>query len=76
MFSERNNQRRAQDNEMIDSFFEAADDRRFIKSKAEVVETIRSRNSYRFWRLQHDLKWFKKELRRQGYNPDEFGEFL
>lgn len=74
--NEHNKAQKALDDEMVDSFFTEADKRTGPRTSEDITEAIKARNSYRFWRLQHDLKWFRKELKRLGYSPDDFREFL
>jgi hypothetical protein len=74
-----NHQKKRLDDEVVLSFFEAADERRRTKkprNRDELIESIKKKNSYRWWRLQHDYKWLQKEMRKAGYNPEEARELL
>jgi hypothetical protein len=74
-----NNEKKRLDDEMVDSFFSAADERnrhRRPRNRDELIELIKRDNSYRWWRLQHDYNWLRKQMKKHGYNPDEARELL
>lgn len=72
-----NNAKYILDDAMIDSFFEAADSRKARPVDRDgIIDLIKSKNSYRWWRLNHDYKWLRKEMKRLGYNPDDARELL
>ena len=74
-----NGLKRKLDEETIDSFFSAADQRKHVRrpqTREEIIALVTSSNTYRWWRLQHDYKWLKKQMKKHGYNPDEARELL
>ncbi len=72
-----NNLKKKLDDDMVDSFFEAAEQRpKRPQNRDELIELIKKNNSYRWWRLQHDYKWLRRQLKKNGYNPDEARELL
>lgn len=44
--------------------------------RESVLLKIKARNSYRLWRIQHDMKWLRKEVKRLGYDPELAKELL
>lgn len=76
MFEAHNKAKKMLDDAMVDSFMEAADQRKGPRTKAEILAIIKKRNGYRLWRIRHDYKWLQKEMRRLGYNPDDAKELL
>lgn len=62
--------------EDFELFFEAAENRITPRSKSKIIAEIEKKNSYRWWRIRHDYKWLKRQLKRMGYNPDEAKELL
>jgi hypothetical protein len=74
-----NGLKRKLDEETIDSFFGAADERhKHMKprNRDEIIELVTRSNTYRWWRLKHDYKWLQKQMKKHGYNPDEARELL
>lgn len=38
----------------------------------EVRRMLRNQNPVRWWRLQRDVRWMKRMMKRKGINPEEF----
>lgn len=61
----------------VDSFMDAADRRRIPpQTKEQVIEIIKKKNSYRWWRLRHDYKWLRRQMKKLGLSPDDARELL
>lgn len=67
--------RRLREEDVI-AFYEASDKRRPALGRDEIITIIRGKNSYRWWRIQHDYKWLRKQMRKLGQNPDDARELL
>jgi hypothetical protein len=59
-------------------WFEAAEDRQRNASKRDKLpaEQVQARNPWRWRRLQKDIRWVQKELKRLGYSPDDWRRIL
>ena len=55
----------------VDSFVEAATLRKEPRTTAQARAAIRQSNPVRWWRLQGDLKWLRREMKRMGLNPED-----
>lgn len=62
--------------EEFTSWFEEAELRKPHPSREAIIMRIKARNSYRWWRLQHDYKWLKRQCKKMGLNPEEARELL
>lgn len=66
--------RQATDDE-VNSWFDAADRRpkraklKFISAE-DAIEFVKTKNSYRWWRLNYDYRWLRKTLKKGGYDPE------
>ena len=58
--------------EDIDGFYAAAE-KRPMKERTivNIQEEIKLKNPVRWNRMQRDLKWLKKQMRKMGLNPEE-----
>lgn len=45
-------------------------------TREEIIAFVKQSNSYRWWRLQHDYKWLKRQMKKLGQNPDDARELL
>lgn len=60
----------------IELFVAAAEARRPMKTRDEVIALLERKNQWRMWRLRKDFKWLQKQLKRMGYNPEEARDLL
>lgn len=78
-----NDKRRLNQND-LDGIWEASTDR--VTSAAfrtprrmtrdEIIAVIKQKNGYRWWRIQYDYRWLRKQMKKLGQNPDEARELL
>jgi hypothetical protein len=72
-----NNLKKKLDDDMVDSFFEAAEQRpKRPQNRDELIALIKKSNSHRWWRLNYDYKWLRRQMKKHGYNPDDARELL
>jgi len=57
-------------------FFEATERRTGPMTRDQIIEAIRQKNPYRWWRIQYDYRWLKKQVKKLGLNPDDARELL
>jgi len=67
--------RKVQPDEM-EGWFEASELRIPAQTRDSIIARIKEQNSYRWWRLNHDYKWLKRQMKKMGLNPDEARELL
>ena len=60
----------------IDAFMDAAERRMRPITRDEIREHMRRKNGWRWWRLQHDYRWLRKQMKKLGLNPDDARELL
>lgn len=70
------NQPRTLDDADYVSWFAAADRRTDPLSRDELIVEIKKRNPHRWWRIQYDYKWLRRQMKRLGQNPDDARELL
>lgn len=54
----------------------AVDKRTGPRDRSQIIAQIKAKNSYRWWRIQYDYRWLRKQMRKMGYNPDEAKDLL
>jgi hypothetical protein len=59
-----------------DGWFESADMRVKPLTHDEIIKAVKKRGSFRWWRLNHDYKWLKKQMKKMGYSPEDARELL
>jgi len=60
----------------IDAWLLAADKRTSPRSRNQIIASIKAQNSYRWWRLNHDIKWIKRQMKKAGLSPDDWKDLL
>lgn len=55
----------------IDSFNEAADQRKPQRTQTNIIEALRKKDGHRMWRLQRDYRWMQKQMKKMGLNPED-----
>lgn len=74
--------KRTLDDDDYESFFSAADARprrttpRSPQTRADIIAALEKKNSYRMWRLNHDYKWLRRQMKKMGHDPDDARELL
>jgi len=80
----RNSDKRRLNENDLDGIWEASTDRvthaafRVTRrmTRDEIVVAIKQKNSYRWWRIQMDYRWLRKQMKKLGQNPDDARELL
>lgn len=72
----RGNKKRPLREEDVLGFFEATEHRSAPMTRDQVIAAIEKKNSYRWWRIRHDYKWLKRQMKKLGQNPDDARELL
>ena len=57
-------------------WMEAADQRPQQRTRESIIRAIRRRNPIRWRRLQHEIRWVQKEMKKAGLNPEEWRYLL
>lgn len=57
-------------------FFTSAEGRKGAMTREQIIEYLERKNYYRWWRLRHDYKWLRKQMKKLGQNPDDARELL
>lgn len=73
--AERLQKRQLRDEDIL-GFYEAADARKPMMTRDEVIAHLKRKNSHRMWRIGYDYRWMQKELKKLGMNPDDARELL
>ena len=60
----------------INSWLKAADARTGPVSREEIIAYFKSKNAHRWWRINYDVRWIKKQMVRLGLNPEDWKELL
>lgn len=71
----RNEKRRLREEDIV-SFYAAAEQRKGPMTRDEMLAALERKNSYRMWRIRHDFKWLKKQVKKMGHNPEDARELL
>jgi hypothetical protein len=58
------------------SFFDAADSRPPSLSSEQIILLLRKDSPFRWWRLNYDVKWARRRLKRHGLDPNLIRELL
>lgn len=72
----RNRDKRQLREEDVLGFYEAAESRKPMMTRDDILAALERKNSYRMWRIRHDFKWLQRQLRKMGHNPDDARELL
>lgn len=72
----RSNERRLLTRDDVDGWNKAADQRKPAMTREQIIAYVESRNSHRWWRIQHDYKWLQKQMVKMGLNPNDARELL
>ncbi len=75
-FQQQSRVKRALRDEDVIEFFAAADNRTGSKTREQILADLERKNSYRMWRIRHDFKWLKKQMKKMGQNPEDARELL
>lgn len=70
------NQRRRTTHDEVIGWFTASDERQPTLTRERIIEKIKAKNAYRWWRLNHDYKWLQRQCKKMGLNPNEARELL
>ena len=70
-----NNPRRLREEDVV-GFYEAAHSQRGPMNREQIIAALEKKNSYRMWRLRHDYKWVRRQMKKMGLNPDDARELL
>lgn len=60
-------------------WFEGQEEKRFKtkpRTRADIIAYIKKRDPHRWWRLNRDIKWIRKRLKKLGLNPEDWRELL
>jgi len=53
----------------------ASFDQQFLEkpppNREQMIEILKRRNPVRWWRLQSDYRWMRRELKKAGRNPED-----
>ena len=60
----------------IEGFFHAASRRPKYKTSDEIIRQLKKDNWFRWNRLQSDLRWMKRRLKKMGVDPEQARELL
>jgi len=75
MFGRSKEQRQLRDEDVM-SFYAAAESRTGPMTRQQVIAALEKKNSYRMWRIRHDFKWLRRQMKKMGQNPDDARELL
>lgn len=76
MILKRKSQKRPLTSNDIERWLKAADSRSGPYSADEIVAYIKAKNPHRWWRINYDVRWMKKQMARLGLNPEDWKELL
>lgn len=75
MFGKTNEKRKLREEDVI-GFYEAAHSQTSPKTREQIIAALERKNAYRMWRIRHDFKWLRRQLKKMGLNPDDARELL
>ena len=74
--TKRSNVRRRLTEVDVSAWNKAADRRKPQMDREQIIERIKARNAYRWWRLNHDYKWLERQMKKMGLSPQDARELL
>jgi len=77
----RNSDKEPMSDDEFDDIWASATDRvyqPYIRrmTRDEIIAKIKQKNGYRWWRIQYDYRWLRRQVKKLGQNPDDARELL